>query len=331
MDQLRIGVIGAGGFALTHAIPAMLKAENCRVQAVMVRDRKRAQEIADQFGAPEAYASVEELVASPQVDAVYICSPDSLHCAHAVLAAEHGKHILCEKPLAPTVRECREMLKAAEAKRVKLVPAFMMRFHPTIAYLKQEIQRDVVGVIKSMRVTCAFDYPPCGNWRQEKGGALFDLGSHAVDLAHFLSGEEIVGVNASIGNIRYHYPANDFAYLLLRFKEASSAVINISFVADFYCSELEVFGTRGAIRGENIISRDEEPRVIVISEGGRIIERVRFPEGVRNRYARQFESFASFVLNDDYSSVNGFDGLTATAVLEAALISSQCGGSLKTV
>ncbi len=331
-DQLRFGVIGAGGFALTHAIPAMLKAENCRVQAVMVRDRKRAQEIADQFGVPEAYASVEELVASPAVEAVYICSPDAFHHDHALLAVMRGKHILCEKPLAPTVHECREMMGAARAREVKLAPAFMMRFHPVMAHVKKEIKREAIGVIKMMRITCEFDYPSCGNWRQEKGGALFDLGSHAVDLVRFLCRQEVFGVNACVGTTRHRYPASDFAHLLLRFNfNEASATVSVSFAAPCYRSELEVFGTNGVIRGENIISRDVEPEVSIIRGGGRKIERIEFPEGVRNRYTRQFESFASSVLNEDYSPVNDSDGLAVTAILEAAITSSQRGGRLATV
>ena len=112
--MIRWGVIGAGGFANARAIPGLKQGKNLRLQAVMVRDLDRAQALADRHGATEAHDSVESLLESPDVDAVYVCTPVDLHREHTEAAAAAGKHVLCEKPMAMDTEDCLAMIRACQ-------------------------------------------------------------------------------------------------------------------------------------------------------------------------------------------------------------------------
>jgi len=178
-DKVRWGVLGAAKIALTKVIPAMQRGHACDIAAIASRDLEKAKRAAAQLGIPKAYGSYEELLADPEIDAVYNPLPNHLHVPWSIRAAEAGKHVLCEKPVALNVAECRQLMEARDRTGVKIGEAFMVRTH-TQWLRAREIARS--GSIGDLRVVIAsFSYfnRDAGNIRNNAdigGGALMDIG-----------------------------------------------------------------------------------------------------------------------------------------------------------
>src|SRR6187431_2177297 len=130
MDKLRWGVLGVARIATEKVIPAMQRGELSTVTAIASRDLEKARGAAARLGIPKAYGSYEELLADPDVDAVYNPLPNHLHVPWSIRAAEAGKHVLCEKPIGLSSRECRELMAVRDRTGVKMSEAFMVRVHP---------------------------------------------------------------------------------------------------------------------------------------------------------------------------------------------------------
>src|SRR3977135_1120439 len=128
--KVRWGVLGVANIAVKKVIPAMQRGEWSEVSAIASRDLRRAQQAAEQLGIPMAYGSYEELLADPEIEAIYNPLPNHLHVPWSIRAAEAGKHVLCEKPISLTVAECRELIAARDQTGVKIEEAFMVRSHP---------------------------------------------------------------------------------------------------------------------------------------------------------------------------------------------------------
>src|SRR3989442_464156 len=147
MDSLRFGILSTARVGRRRVVPAMQQAPNIVVRAVASRDGERAHAFARTLNIPKAYGRYEDLLADPEVDAVYIPLPNALHCQWTVKAAQAGKHVLCEKPLAANAQEADEMIAACEANHVLLMEAFMYRFHPQNEHLLALIQDGAIRPI----------------------------------------------------------------------------------------------------------------------------------------------------------------------------------------
>lgn len=224
-ETIRWGVIGAGGFADARSIPALLKCANASLTAVMSRDIDRANALAEKHGALEAYSRVEDLLASPNVDAVYISTPVDLHRDHVIQTAQAGKHAFVEKPMAAGVAECRDMIQACRDAGVRLGVAYMMRYRAQSQAAKKLIQSGKLGRLVMGRAQNTFWYPDEENaWRQQSerslGGVLYDVGSHAVDTLRFLMGE-VTAVQAFTEASHFDYEVEDTGIGVLRFQNGA--------------------------------------------------------------------------------------------------------------
>src|SRR5271157_335940 len=130
MRKVRWGVLGAARIAVTRVIPAMQLGDCCEIVAIASRDREKAGKAARGLGIPRAYGSYEEMLADPEIEAVYNPLPNHLHVAWSIKAAEAGKHVLCEKPIGLSVAETRELIAARDRTGVRISEAFMVRTHP---------------------------------------------------------------------------------------------------------------------------------------------------------------------------------------------------------
>ena len=172
MKKLRWGVIGAGGIADRRTIPGMMLAKNAELIAVMDINAEQVEKIRQKYGAKRGYTKEEDLLADPEVDAVYIATPIVLHAKQAKLAADYGKDILIEKPLAMTSDEGQEVIEYCESKGVKIAAGFMMRFGSHVMSMKKAIAEGKIGTVVSgySQFTLWLPYEP-GNWRQCKAKA----------------------------------------------------------------------------------------------------------------------------------------------------------------
>lgn len=320
MDFVRWGILGAGGVADRQMLPNTRDLPNARLQAVMVRDLGRARKLAEKYGAPRGYDRVGDLLADPEVDAVYVATPVNHHASQVIAAAEHGKHVLCEKPMALNVEQCREMIAACAAHGVKLMVCFPMRFVPVHQRMREIVQGGELGEIVLARVQLAKWYPLApAAWRsdpaQAGGGVLMDLGSHLFDFLRFVVGE-IQEVSAALSNRTFNLPVEDTAAVRIRFRNGGHGFLDTSFSVFHASNQIELYGTRGTLlRGPAEVA----PRLFTAA-GEQLL-----PAEPVHPYRAEMEHFSRCILEDTEPLSTGGDGLRNVALIQAAYESARTG------
>ena len=198
--KLRWGVLSTANIGRAAVIPAIQRSGNGKVIAVASRNEEKARLFADDLGIPRALGSYKALLAAEDIEAVYIPLPNSLHREWTIKAAEAGKHILCEKPLALNAAECDEMEMAARRHGVLLMEAFMYRFHPQTEKVLQLIRQGAIGTVRLIHAAFTFRLAHrATNIRLQPdlgGGALMDVGCYCVNVSRTMAGKEPVEVQA---------------------------------------------------------------------------------------------------------------------------------------
>ena len=198
--KLRWGILSTANIGRAEVIPAIQSSKNGYVAAVASRDAQKSADFASKLGIPGSYGSYEALLADPDIDAVYIPLPNSLHYEWTIKAAQAGKHILCEKPLALTAVQCLEMEVAAKECGVLLMEAFMYRFHPRTEKLIELVHAGEVGPLRMIQSSFTFKLSRPENIRlnfELGGGSLMDVGCYCVNMSRTLVSEEPEAVQAS--------------------------------------------------------------------------------------------------------------------------------------
>lgn len=193
------GILSTANIGRGAVIPAIAASENGELVAVASRDQARARDFAVANGIPRWHGAYQALLDDPEVDAVYIPLPNSLHLEWTLRAVEAGKHVLCEKPLALTEAQCLEMDAAAARAGVTLMEAFMYRFHPRTEELVARTAGGELGAVRSIRSAFTFKLTKPGNIRLDPelgGGALMDVGCYCVNVSRTVAGAEPVLVQA---------------------------------------------------------------------------------------------------------------------------------------
>jgi predicted dehydrogenase len=201
MQRVRWGVLGVANIAVKKVIPAMQRGENCVVAAIASRDLARAETAARELGIPKAYGSYEELLADAEIDAVYNPLPNHLHVPWSVRAAEAGKHVLCEKPVAMSAAETLELIAARDRAGVVVGEAFMVRAHPQWTRLVELVRAGQIGELRSgLSCFCYFNRDPANvrNVRAWGGGALLDIGCYPIHTSRMVFGAEPLRVAGTI-------------------------------------------------------------------------------------------------------------------------------------
>jgi predicted dehydrogenase len=194
-------VLGAASIALRRVIPAMQKSDWSEIGAIASRDRGKAEETARTLGIPKAYGSYEELLADPEIEAVYNPLPNNLHVPWSIRAAQAGKHVLCEKPLGMNAAEARSLIEVRDRAGVKIGEAFMVRTHPRWLRTQELIRGGRIGELRLISGLFSYfnrDPKNVRNTREDGGGALLDLGCYPVTLSRFLIGQEPARVLGSL-------------------------------------------------------------------------------------------------------------------------------------
>lgn len=199
MKKVTWGVLGTAHIAKGHTIPGMKKAENCRLYAIAGRSMKKAETFREKFGFEKAYGSYDALLSDPEVEAVYIALPNELHYEWSLKAIRAGKHVLCEKPLAPTVQQMQELAAAAEAAGVVIMEAFAYLHSPYMAAVKAELEQGTVGDVLYMEsefVTSDYDLSNIRMRKETFGGSVYDLGCYCTSQILWMLGQEPERVQA---------------------------------------------------------------------------------------------------------------------------------------
>jgi len=344
--KVKIGVIGAGGIARRKTIPGMKKAKNCELVAVM--DVVGVDEIAEEFKVDGAYTRERDLLADPRVEAVYIASPAMLHLKQIKMAAEAGKHVLCEKPLTITLKDAREAVAACRKNKVFLQEGYMMKFHGAHRLIAKLIKQRKLGKIVYMRAQLSCWYPKIkGAWRQDPrtggGGSLIDMATHLYDLLEMFAGP-VKRVAAMTGNVVHDYRSEDSACTLLEFAGGAHATVDTYFNIPDEASRtrLEIYGTRGAILTEGTVGQSVGGTVegiFGLGAGGydaaqnkdvaRKFRKIPFPKV--NPYTAECEYFADCVLRNRAPEINGPENALRIIKLTEKAYASYKGKRILTV
>ena len=199
MRKIKWGVLGTAYIFERDTALGMQLADNCELTAIAGRNPEKAAAFKEKYGFQKAYGSYEELLADPEIEAVYIPLPNTLHYEWTIKALQQGKHVLCEKPLAPSAKEAEEMFRAAKENHVYLMEAFAYQHSPFVKAVKKEIESGTIGEIRYMEAALITSDYLKSNIRMRKeslGGCTYDLGVYAVSLIQTMMGVEPESVKA---------------------------------------------------------------------------------------------------------------------------------------
>lgn len=342
MDKLRWGVIGAGGIADRRTIPGMMLAKNAELVAVMEIDAELSERLRQKYGAKRAYTSEEELLKDPEVDAVYIASPVVVHARQAKMAADYGKHILCEKPIAMTSAEGQEVLDYCAKKGVQIAAGLMMRFGSHVMSMKKAIAEGKIGQVVSGYSQFTLWLPDsAGNWRLSKaksgGGCMMDMAVHTIDLMEYITGMRITRVASLNETLTFQYDVEDSSTLLLRLENGAQCVVQTNFNIPDEAAKwrVEFFGTGGRLLGDTMIGQvDGGTLNALFMEGEREYDPqqdhadaqgVEIPGDFGNMYTREIESFSDSILEGKPLEVPASDAVRIQRVMELAYRSGEEG------
>jgi len=318
------GVIGASGVAHRRGMPAINMAEGNELYALMVRDLERAKKLAQEHSASCYYDSVESILSDSQIDAVHIATPVYLHCEHVINSAEHGKHILCEKPMAMSVDECKRMIDACESNGVQLQICFLLRFHSCFQEIRRIVASDILGEIVEARVALLKSYNiDDGVWRRDPiksgGGVLMDMGAHAIDLLSFMLGDVSEVAMLSSSKVK-KWEIEETATVLMKMKNEANAIADASFVVPYSESTLEIYGSAGTIIAYS--GQGYQEYNVKINTNNTMREEHKPSE---NLYRNLFEHYSRFLEGQEEPIAPGIAGLKNIEIISSAYESSLSG------
>jgi predicted dehydrogenase len=325
--MVRFGIVGFGLHAVKRLMPGFALSKNCKVTALSRRNIAQAQESARQFEIPLAFDSVAELCSSPEVDAVLVTTPNSLHLKDVLIAIEAGKAVLCEKPLAMTAAEAREMVEAARRKSVRFGVAHIFRFDESVRKFRAHVEAGAIGRPVFARSEFSFLADPSHprKWLYDASvagaGPVFDIGVHCIDTLRFILQDEVVRVSATANSDKRSGDVESVAALTLEFSRGTLATVLVSYRAE-YRTPLEVVGDAGVLWAKDALNV-EHPIQIELLRGDEVVER----EEVSNRlaYALQVDAFADWMNGKSQFPAPGEEGWQNQEVLDAALRSIKSG------
>jgi D-xylose 1-dehydrogenase (NADP+, D-xylono-1,5-lactone-forming) len=309
------GVLGAGFIANRAMIPAIQRSSQARVLAVASRDAQRGQEAAQRYSIERVYNDYEALLDDPDVQVVYIALPNHLHCEWAMRAAQAGKHVLCEKPLALNAAESDVIISTCHSLKVLLMEAVMYRFHPRMQAFKQMVADGEVGELRFIHSAFSFPFDAPGNYRafpQFGGGALLDVGSYCVNAARWLSRSEPTAIHPVFS---YSQNAIDLsASAILEFGLHVSAHVQCSFNAAEH-QVIEVVGSEAAITAPLAFTAWRDDATALLIQRGGVFERREFAPA--DPYQLMIEHFTDCVLGKASLMFPPEDGRNTLRVLDA--------------
>jgi predicted dehydrogenase len=324
MGSLKWGLIGCGDIAQRRVAPALRDLPNCRLQAVARAQADLADSFANRFGAIKSYRTCNELLADKEIEAVYIATPVHLHAVQTIAAAEAGKHVLCEKPMAMNVKECDEMIAACRANNVKLGIAYYRHFYPVIGRIKSVIQSGEIGTPALVQINAFEWFDPKPEhpryWLVKKelagGGPIFDFGCHRIEVLVNVFGP-IELVTSMVSNVVFDREVEDTATALFQFRGGTCGVLSVTHAANEPRDTLDVFGTQGSIHVP--VLNGSELR-IKTNKG----ERVESHAPALNVHEPLIENFAEAVLTGLEPRVDGDIGRMVTKIEEEIYAASGC-------
>ena len=327
--KIRWGVLSTANIGLKKVIPGMQQGQFTSVDAIASRNLPKAQEAAAALGISTAYGSYEELLADPNIDAIYNPLPNHLHVPWTIKAAEAGKHVLCEKPISLTAAEAETLLAVRARTGVKIGEAFMVRCHPQWIRLRQLLDEGRIGELRSvLGFFSYFNVNPANirNIVDAGGGALMDIGCYLVQASRFAFGQEPTRVVAAIDRDPQMH-TDRLTSAILEFPGGCQSIFTCSTQLVPY-QRIHFVGSKGRIELEVPVNvPPDRPVRLLIDSGADLfgggITAETFP--ACDQYTLQGDAFARAILDDTEVPVPVEDAIRNMAVIEAIFRSGKTG------
>ncbi|MGM1045154.1 MAG: Gfo/Idh/MocA family protein [Bacillota bacterium] len=324
-NKLRFGIMSTAKIARNSMIPGILKSERCEAAAIASRDKKKAAEVAEQFDIPTAYGSYEELLDDPEIDAIYIPLPNHLHKPWSIEAIKAGKHVLCEKPAALNEVDVRQMVDAAREHKVVFAEAFMYRYHPKHARVRELINRGEIGEIRGIHGSFTFNNAADKNnvrySREMGGGSIYDVGCYPISAARMIYGMEPKAITVHASFSEDHDGVDMMAHGLLEFDNGLGLTFECGMWTYSRCC-LEISGTEGRIELPSAFGwerMEDQVQILIHTAKGTREEKL----GAHNHFALQADAVAAAVLDGAPLPFSPEDAIYNMRVIDACRESAR--------
>ncbi len=326
--KVKWGVLGVASIATRKAIPGMQKGAWCEIAAIASRDLARAQTVARNLGIAKAFGSYEELLADPEIEAVYNPLPNHLHVPWSIKAAEAGKHVLCEKPIGLHAAEVVELIRVRDRSKTKVGEAFMVKTHPQWLRARELIRTGKIGQLKSIITVFSYFNRDPQNVRHKPewgGGGLLDIGSYPITLSRWLFDEEPTRVTGAL-ELDPDFGTDRLASGLMEFSSGHS-VFSCGTQTNYF-QRMEILGTAGRLAVEIPFNApSDRPTHITVADGmaiyGGKVEIEEIP--ACDQYTIQGDAFSWAIRGNTQVPVPLEDALANMKVIDAVFRSARTG------
>ncbi len=329
-EKLGVALVGLGNYATNQLAPALEHTEKCRLAGIVTGTPAKAEAWSQKYSIPQThiynYETFDHIADNEDIDVVYVVLPNSMHAEYTIRAAQAGKHVICEKPMALNARECESMIAACEEAGVKLSIGYRVQFEPHNLEAMRLGREKVFGAVKVIEASFGFRLQNPNQWRLDKalagGGALMDVGIYAIQAARYVTGEEPISVTAQEVKTdpMMFKTVDETITWQLEFPSgvvANSTTSYAAYVERFYAScEQGWFELGPAYSYSGIQGRTHQGPMD-------------FPQVVQQ--ALQMDDFADCILNDRASKVSGEEGLRDVKIIEAIYEAIATGGKVSLV
>ena len=327
-SDVRFGVLGFGLHGARRLVPAFRNCTDARLVGLWRRDRVAAEKNCSDYGigVEHCFQSREELCASPDIDVVFVTSPDAMHCEDTLLALRHGKAVLCEKPMAMNAAQAAEMVATAKAAGLLLGVAQNYRYNRSVEWVREKVLSGSIGRPQLAHVQ--FSSPAwlsSRRWIADAnlacGGPIGDVGVHCIDALRFVLGEEVRSVSTLARQDDLSGQVESMAALQMEMTGETLANVTVGGRSQ-YRTLIEVTGTDGVVIAENGLTVDR-PVELVLRNSGELVQRVTVENG--DGFSRMLDGFAAAFRGEGNFAAPGDDGLQNMRVLDAAFRSWRSG------
>lgn len=310
------GIVGLGRVAGDHIAPAITGLSNSSLVSVASRDATRAAAFSGRHGASVPVNNYPDLLANPAVHAVYIATPNSLHADQVVAAAEAGKHVLCDKPLATTVEDAQRAIDACARAGVGLGVTFQTRNYDGMSDMRRLIGNGDIGPVVVAQLEMSPGRTLLKGWRTDPAlagaGVMNNVGVHGYDLLSYLLDDEIIEVSAMLSS-EPGFDLDTTALALLRFAGGALAYVNVNQTVPEYQPDMVIYGAKGRVLGRNV-TRPNLAGMLSVTGADGVSER---PVSSATAFTKTVGDFADAVLAGRDPSPSALDGLISVRVTDA--------------
>ncbi len=324
MSKIKWGVLSTAEIGTGKVIPAMQQGQYCEIVGIASRDLNRAQAVARQLDITKAYGSYEELLADPEIEAIYNPLPNHLHVPWSIKALEAGKHVLCEKPIGLTWEEGQQLVEAAHNHPpLKVMEAFMYRHHPQWQTARQMVSEGKIGQLQTIQSFFSYYNVNPDDIRNQAGiggGGLMDIGCYCISWARFIFGTEPVRVCGLIANDPT-FKTDILTSATLDFGTGTSTFTCATQIPGY--QRVNIFGDQGRIEIEIPANAPVDRPCKIWHQRGQEIEEIVFP--IANQYTLQGDNFSQAILKDSPVPTPLEDAVANMKVIDAVKRSAARG------